>query len=144
LAGSRNSSEAISRSHLPIKKTFETLIALLPEEDVMRVCGQSFSLTFQWDVDFLGLFLRLDAGPSHAFLEEPMEDLHQRLRVQVELFWDGAQRDSAPAPSNEKIRSFDYDGKDIAAFDARRKEVIDAAENIRDIDYGGAHRAQKV
>jgi hypothetical protein len=114
------------------QKTFEALKTLLPEEEVVRVCGQSFAGRFEWDADALGSFLQLDDGPSHAFLDESLEELRQRLHAQIAFFWDRAQRYSTPAPSNERIRFFDYGG-DTVAYDARRKEVIDAAEMIRNI-----------
>ena len=124
------------------QKTLDTLRKLLPNEGgIMPLRNQPFWGKFPWDSDAVLLsFLQRDTGPDHAFLDEHLEGLRQRLHEAIALLLDRVHRYSDPpseanATTSGKFRLF-WKGdnkKDVATYDARRYEVIEAAKNVCEI-----------
>jgi len=135
-------------ANLADQKTLELLTKLLPNEGgIMQLRNQSFFGRFPWDADAVLLsFLQRDTGPDHGFLDEHLEGLRQRLHEAIALLVDRVYRYSDPPSTDDsgrsalsdtasgKFRFFWMDAnKDIAAYDERRKEVLEAAKSVCEI-----------
>lgn len=123
------------------QRTLATLQQLLPNEGgIMKLRNQSFWGRFAWDSDaVLVWFLQQDTGPDHGFLDERLEELRLQLHEAIKLLLDRVHRYS-DLPSkisdvaSEKFRFFwKGENEDIATYDGRRNEVLEAAKKVCEI-----------
>jgi hypothetical protein len=121
------------------RKTLKEFRKLLPNEGaIQQLRNQQFFSRFPWDAAadaVLSSFLQ-DAGPDHGFLDEQLEELRRQLHEAINLLLDRVRRYSDPLSeisdgSSGAFRMFwKLDNEDIAAYDARRNEVFEAANRV--------------